>query len=326
MRKGFTLIELLVVIAIIAILAAILFPVFAQAREKARQTSCLNNQRQIVTSVLMYVQDNDETLPPSKTMWGNFPLDPKILICPTKGKQLSSNGYVYNDYIAGMALGDVTEPVNTVVTGDGKANTKLGIANVSRARGDYELRHLKKCMVSYLDGHVGLVDKTGLPSSAWQDVEWTALANVAASLPLAGAGSEVTYNGGGGWDGKAASTLAITGDGGVEFKLKTLNWASISLTTTVTDPALWTTRTYNTLVHGANIALYDWNNQAFGQQAIADTTGLFKLWRTGDTVTLSKDGTVVYTYPTTGTDPLYVQVDLCVVGDGFTNLRYYGAE
>ena len=62
-RSGFTLIELLVVIAIIAILAAILFPVFAQARDKARQSSCLSNTRQMATSILMYVQDYDETFP-----------------------------------------------------------------------------------------------------------------------------------------------------------------------------------------------------------------------------------------------------------------------
>lgn len=61
--SGFTLIELLVVIAIIAILAAILFPVFAQAREKARATSCLSNLKQITTGMMMYTQDYDEQYP-----------------------------------------------------------------------------------------------------------------------------------------------------------------------------------------------------------------------------------------------------------------------
>ncbi len=66
-KKGFTLIELLVVIAIIAILAAILFPVFAQAREKARQTSCLSNLKQIGTAHLLYRDDYDETFVPSNS-------------------------------------------------------------------------------------------------------------------------------------------------------------------------------------------------------------------------------------------------------------------
>lgn len=64
-RLGFTLIELLVVIAIIAILAAILFPVFAKAREKARQTSCLSNNKQLGLAFIQYVQDNDEEYPSS---------------------------------------------------------------------------------------------------------------------------------------------------------------------------------------------------------------------------------------------------------------------
>ncbi len=68
---AFTLIELLVVIAIIAILAAILFPVFAQAREKARQAACLSNSKQIGLALLMYLQDYDEALPAPD--WGAVP-------------------------------------------------------------------------------------------------------------------------------------------------------------------------------------------------------------------------------------------------------------
>src|SRR6476660_4976416 len=68
-RRGFTLIELLVVIAIIAILAAILFPVFAQAREAARKVTCLSNMKQLGMGVLMYNQDYDGTYPNSSACW-----------------------------------------------------------------------------------------------------------------------------------------------------------------------------------------------------------------------------------------------------------------
>jgi prepilin-type N-terminal cleavage/methylation domain-containing protein len=89
-RSGFTLIELLVVIAIIAILAAILFPVFAQAREKARQTSCLSNLKQIGLAFKMYVQDYDEKWPQN----GQIP-------CCSNG-QINSDGvdFGYNGWIS----------------------------------------------------------------------------------------------------------------------------------------------------------------------------------------------------------------------------------
>lgn len=101
--KGFTLIELLVVIAIVAILAAILFPVFAQARERARATQCISNLRQSATAVLLYVQDYDETFPinmylkftPQGVCVFSFyqMLEPykkagDIMLCPSDGKRV----------------------------------------------------------------------------------------------------------------------------------------------------------------------------------------------------------------------------------------------
>jgi prepilin-type N-terminal cleavage/methylation domain-containing protein/prepilin-type processing-associated H-X9-DG protein len=89
-RRAFTLIELLVVIAIIAILAAILFPVFAQAREKARQATCLSNMKQIGSASMMYVQDYDETFP--NHVWANGP-----------GRHSLPDGRIYQGHV-GWAL------------------------------------------------------------------------------------------------------------------------------------------------------------------------------------------------------------------------------
>jgi len=75
-RKGFTLIELLVVIAIIAILAAILFPVFAKAREAARKTTCLSNTKQLTLACLMYINDADETLLSPGLRYGHSGVNP----------------------------------------------------------------------------------------------------------------------------------------------------------------------------------------------------------------------------------------------------------
>ncbi len=175
-RKGFTLIELLVVIAIIAILAAILFPVFAKAREKARQTQCLNNQRQIVLATTMYAQDHDELLPDTATFWGAISLDKGVLICPTAGTKVP-NGYVYSSYVAGKALGEVASPSTTEVTGDGVGGTNGTAANVAAAMTDFDPRHGGKYIFAYLDGHVALAtvpnDLNFSKPSIWLDPSTT---------------------------------------------------------------------------------------------------------------------------------------------------------
>ncbi len=105
-KQGFTLIELLVVIAIIAILAAILFPVFAKAREKARTSSCLSNVKQITLATMQYAQDYDENLPmsgkwnpppsgPGFIYWfdaiGPYVKNTQVFICPSS----TSQGSIY---------------------------------------------------------------------------------------------------------------------------------------------------------------------------------------------------------------------------------------
>ncbi|MCE5218949.1 DUF1559 domain-containing protein [bacterium] len=138
-RKGFTLIELLVVIAIIAILAAILFPVFARAREKARQASCQSNQKQIGLAFKMYEQDYDEKTPGGYYVsWHSgdeyfwcWPLAPytknmQMLLCPsnTNGWVYTKSGVVWrssygaNQTVLGAALSAITDECNTVYVVD----------------------------------------------------------------------------------------------------------------------------------------------------------------------------------------------------------------
>jgi prepilin-type N-terminal cleavage/methylation domain-containing protein/prepilin-type processing-associated H-X9-DG protein len=127
-RPGFTLIELLVVIAIIAILAAILFPVFAQAREKARSATCLSNQKQIALAFQMYAQDYDETFPypyfQVTEQWWEDMVNPYIKSGNKGGimtcRSAPSDGFAYsmNDAMGGKSLATASRPADTVLTAD----------------------------------------------------------------------------------------------------------------------------------------------------------------------------------------------------------------
>jgi len=150
MRRGFTLIELLVVIAIIAILAAILFPVFARAREKARQTSCLSNLKQIGLAAMAYASDYDEKMvirnaganctasarTGGPAMWALLPYIKKtqVFVCPSQSSppglcgncsaaalaQLPVASYSLNCRFGGgvVSQGDIRRPAEVLLTGD----------------------------------------------------------------------------------------------------------------------------------------------------------------------------------------------------------------
>lgn len=135
--QGFTLIELLVVISIIAVLAAILFPVFARARENARRASCASNLKQLALSTLMYTQDYDSKLPPRSAdkspTKGNYYFQmedyiksPQLLRCPSQKSKAfsSSSNYTYPSY--GM-------PANGTAEGNAQARTIIAIVAVPGA-------------------------------------------------------------------------------------------------------------------------------------------------------------------------------------------------
>jgi len=191
-KRGFTLIELLVVIAIIAILAAILFPVFAKAREKARQTTCTNNNKQLSLAILQYVQDWDETLP----MWyagGNIQFEGQsmndlwdlavwpyvktkgVYTCPSNDPQNPGaipTGSVVRSYalprnVSGLALGEIKNPSETVLLFE-KGSQALGMGADSTGedffqmwgadqadmkRRGYPYPHGKGKVFSFSDGH-----------------------------------------------------------------------------------------------------------------------------------------------------------------------------
>lgn len=188
--KAFTLIELLVVIAIIAILAAILFPVFARAREKARQTSCLSNMKQMGTSSMMYVQDYDERFPLSYYLSANSQAQPcaftflaavepyvknrQIYQCPSEPKAMNIDdafrnlglpggecgGFTWASYNfnyaltnIGVAVASIEYPTETAVASDGNLAAQQNACAWNLFDSPVQARHNDIVNACYADGH-----------------------------------------------------------------------------------------------------------------------------------------------------------------------------
>jgi prepilin-type processing-associated H-X9-DG protein/prepilin-type N-terminal cleavage/methylation domain-containing protein len=179
-KTGFTLIELLVVIVIIIILAAILFPVFARARENARRASCMSNLKQISLGILMYTQDYDERFPPSAANNNQDPQSERFLynrldsyiknaqvfVCPSDTtNKVFSYGYNYAYFGATPSLmitqAQINSPSQTVMLTDKAGNDSTDWVYSPQywqyalgPYGDVAIRHLDGANVAWADGHV----------------------------------------------------------------------------------------------------------------------------------------------------------------------------
>jgi len=137
-------------LAPLPILAAILFPVFAQAREKARQTACMSNMKQQGLALMMYAQDYDEVMPPKDTKWMDTLLpyikDEKAYRCPSVGQ--GEFGYAFSSELLGKKFKNIKSPVETV------AIFETASTGRNQVGGSVAYRHRKFTNTAFADGHV----------------------------------------------------------------------------------------------------------------------------------------------------------------------------
>jgi prepilin-type N-terminal cleavage/methylation domain-containing protein/prepilin-type processing-associated H-X9-DG protein len=189
--RGFTLIELLVVIAIISILAAILFPVFARARENARRASCQSNEKQLALGLMMYSQDHDDRMVPAAGYYVGTALyywpslvqpyikSNQVFKCPSDPDKTPYDGSTAGHYVSyGMSqllraglpsgvqaptLAQITQPSATVLLTDTTGNTTGWQVQPTPLGGSTpQYRHLDTTVVAFCDGHVKAMQQAAL--------------------------------------------------------------------------------------------------------------------------------------------------------------------
>ena len=264
LKRGFTLIELLVVIAIIAILAAILFPVFSKAREKARQTQCQNNQRQIAIAISMYVQEHDEVMPEAGTVWQSIKLTSALdstsaLVqagaatatrCPNETKY--ANGYVFNRMLSnvGMGLTSSVDVTKIWMIADGHHNSPL--PNVAFSTNDISVRHANNFIFASLDGHIEMQPATAIANlnsgAGAFAIPTTFVSGGPTGISTAGVTAEyVTDQGMGTWTVTPSAGVTIDPSSGISSKI-TFPPGAFGTSYTVSDGKNTYTVTYKELV------------------------------------------------------------------------------
>ena len=164
-HRGFTLMEVMVIVVILIGVTIVMVPLFANSRERGRQTACLNNQKQIAAMILLYAQDHEGLLPTSPTVWDTLRaqrLPKDLFVCPTVRKlnlTTLENDYVYNDAINGQELGQIRLPSSTMLTADGLS---AGGDNICRTQLDLLERHNNRLNASFVDGHMEWIPAEGL--------------------------------------------------------------------------------------------------------------------------------------------------------------------
>jgi len=155
-------------ILFIPILAAILFPVFGKAREKAMQASCLSNTKQIGLGILMYANDYDEVWP-MRDNWCDA-VDPyiknrEVFRCPTAPQR--DNGYAYNDSLSMLSLGVIPSPRETPLAFDA-----TGGWNAAGGRDLLDFRHNSGANIVFGDGHARWHSEHSVDALSWQPPAW----------------------------------------------------------------------------------------------------------------------------------------------------------